>query len=70
MTSGRKKTRLREHPCKGCVHWYGAYPYGISCNYIFDTGHRRPCEPGENCTVRETAPEGSGEGSRASWDLL
>lgn len=25
------------------------------CVYILRTGHRRPCPPGEACTVRETA---------------
>lgn len=36
--------------CAGCLHWYGAYLK--CCNYIFDVGKRRPCEPGEGCTVR------------------
>lgn len=41
-----------EHPCKGCVHFYGAYSRNRCCNYIFDVGKRRPCPPGAACTVK------------------
>lgn len=41
-----------DHPCEGCVHFYGAYRYNRCCNYLFDTGNRRPCPAGEECTVR------------------
>lgn len=43
--------------CVGCIHLMrigGVYP---CCNYIFDTGHRRPCDPGEGCVVKETWKE-------------
>ena len=40
------------HPCKGCFHWRGESFGSICCNYIFDEGHRRPCPPGQDCTVR------------------
>lgn len=43
-----------DNPCKGCVHWRGRYWGSQSCNYIFDTGHSRPCPPGAECTVKET----------------
>lgn len=39
----------------GCAHFYGAYRDNKCCNYLFDTGHRRPCPPGAACTVREKA---------------
>lgn len=41
--------------CMGCAHFYGAYRDNKCCNYLFDTGHRRPCPPGAACTVREKA---------------
>lgn len=40
------------HPCFGCFHWRGETYGGMTCNYIFDEGHRRPCPPGADCTVR------------------
>lgn len=40
--------------CKGCKYWFGDYEYNQCCNYIFIKGHRRPCPPGEKCTVKET----------------
>jgi hypothetical protein len=59
-----------QNPCEGCLHWYGAYGWGNCCNYIFDVGHRRPCEPGEHCTVKRIATEEERKALRASWDLL
>ena len=41
-----------KHPCEGCVHFYGAYKHNRCCNYLFDTGNRRPCLPGKDCTVK------------------
>lgn len=49
----------KEHPCEGCFHWRGWVWGSMCCNYIFDTGHRRPCEPGEDCTVKR--PRGKPE---------
>ena len=47
-----------EHPCMGCWHWRG--DFHKCCNYIFDMGRKRPCEPGAECTERleivETEP--------------
>ena len=43
----------RLHPCTGCRHFYGEYVNNRCCNYIFDTGMRRPCLPGKDCTVRQ-----------------
>ena len=40
--------------CKGCV--YAAALSGEwFCDYLSITGHRRPCPPGEGCTVRVEA---------------
>lgn len=41
-----------EHPCAGCVHFYGLYQNNVCCNYIFDMGRRRPCPFGQGCTVK------------------
>lgn len=45
----RKKV---ENPCEGCYYWGGMTKYVKSCNYYLITGQRRPCDCGENCTVR------------------
>ena len=50
--------RVKKHPCEGCDHFYGAYLQGKMCNYLFDTGHMRPCEPGKKCTVRKQSAAG------------
>ena len=38
--------------CKGCRHFCDAGEFKW-CNYISNTGHRRPCPAGALCTVRE-----------------
>lgn len=38
--------------CKGCRYWDGNSGCHC-CNYIFIEGHRRPCPPGKECTVRK-----------------
>lgn len=39
--------------CNGCVHC-GLIGGMWGCNYIFNKGHSRPCNPGAECTVKET----------------
>ena len=41
------------NPCDGCVHFYADYEVNLMCNYIFDTGKRRPCPFGAGCTVKK-----------------
>lgn len=41
-----------DHPCAGCLHYYGCNKNNVCCNYIFDVGKRRPCPPGEKCMVK------------------
>ena len=43
--------------CKGCIHCtqIGAM---WGCNYIFNVGKRRPCDPGAACTVKECRKRG------------
>lgn len=43
--------------CKGCK--YIAKTGGMwGCDYIFEVGHSRPCDPGKGCTARETRKKG------------
>ena len=41
--------------CEGCSYWrtIGCNAGKEACHYCFDTGERRPCLPGKNCTVRK-----------------
>ena len=56
--------------CKGCA--YAALLSGAwCCDYLSMTGHRRPCPPGEGCTVRKEGyltKRGSAFMKRRGWD--
>lgn len=56
--------------CKGCA--YAALLSGAwCCDYLSMTGHRRPCLPGEGCTVRkegDLTKKGSAFMKRRGWD--
>ena len=56
--------------CKGCA--YAVYLSGAwCCDYLQIAGHRRPCPPGEDCTVRKAAnltKKGSAFMKRREWD--
>lgn len=56
--------------CKGCA--YAVYLSGAwCCDYLQIVGHRRPCPPGEGCTVRKAAnltKKGSAFMKRREWD--
>lgn len=45
------------HPCNGCIYLYNPSGNRDSswrmCDYWELTGHRRPCKPGKDCTVKE-----------------
>ena len=43
--------------CKGCIHC-GQIGAMWGCNYIFNVGKRRPCDPGAACTVKECRKRG------------
>ncbi len=51
-------TPLSSYPaaegCNGCNYWrlLGGTGGEKACHYLIDTGRRRPCLPGKNCTVR------------------
>jgi hypothetical protein len=38
--------------CEGCVYYKGDFDVNKCCNYFLDTGIRRPCPPGKDCTVK------------------
>lgn len=46
------KPKKKPHPCRGCHYWKGRSDDVKTCNYYLWTDHRRPCPPGEGCTVR------------------
>lgn len=55
MPKGTVASVCDQH-CKGCVYFY---EYGETsslkvCEYMFQTGNRRPCHAGKGCTVRAT----------------
>ncbi len=56
--------------CKGCA--YTVLLSGVwCCDYLQIIGHRRPCPPGEGCTVRKAAnltKKGSAFMKRRGWD--
>ena len=39
--------------CDDCFYYRHVTESTKCCNYIFVTGHKRPCDPGTGCTVRE-----------------
>ena len=41
------------HPCYGCKYSCSGSGWLIYCEYLFITGHRRPCPGGKDCTVKE-----------------
>lgn len=55
--------------CKGCV--YGVRLDGDwCCDFLSQTGHRRPCPPGDACTVRVDEAQEERRGGRLrerSW---
>ena len=38
--------------CEGCIYFSADYEINKCCNYIFIKGKRRPCPPGNECTVK------------------
>lgn len=56
--SDRKKKQrvVTAKYCGGCYH-YCMSGMQLHCNYIVNTGHRRPCPAGEGCTERISPSE-------------
>ena len=52
-----------KNPCSGCKYTFGA---GY-CDYLGQTGQRRPCPPGEGCTVRIKAGKSAAAHHIEQW---
>jgi len=50
--------------CKDCSYFHGQFDENCCCNYIFEEGHRRPCPPGAQCTVKKPRERAR----RMRWD--
>lgn len=42
--------------CVSCIYFGGQFDENCCCNYIFVSGHARPCPPGDGCTVKIRRP--------------
>ncbi len=40
--------------CNGCKYYHQISTHLLGCHYIFMEGKRRPCDPGKDCTVKDT----------------
>ncbi len=45
--------RTIDRHCLGCRYYKVLYRIIGWCDYIFMEGHRRPCQPGKDCTVKK-----------------
>ena len=46
--------KKKNDPCRGCFYYGGNSDAVKCCSYFLTTGIRRPCPPGEGCTVKKT----------------
>ena len=51
-----KQIKCCDTYCHGCKHYSDVAGYKM-CNYMLNTGKRRPCLGGEGCEVRQTGKE-------------
>ena len=47
-----KIPKANNNYCEGCIFFRGDFEINRCCNYYIDTDKRRPCPPGEGCTVK------------------
>lgn len=45
---------MKKDPCGGCRYRRGYTSDNKTCDYLLIEGHRRPCPPGAQCTVKKT----------------
>lgn len=38
--------------CHDCIYFHGRFDNSACCNYIFDEGKMRGCDPGKGCTKK------------------
>lgn len=55
-TELRRMQMASKHPCSGCRYWRALCSPNKRkvCHYLLDNGHKRPCRPGKECTVKDT----------------
>lgn len=63
---GGRKNTLAEY-CSGCIYFDRAGETPV-CGYLLRTMRRRPCPPGEGCTVKCTSKEEGKMPVKKSWD--
>ena len=52
LVASPKIKKANNNWCEGCIYFRGEFEINRCCNYYLDTDKRRPCPPGEGCTVR------------------
>ncbi len=52
----RIEYRAFDENCYDCRYFGGKAENAWCCNYIFIAGQRRPCPPGDGCTVKLPGP--------------
>lgn len=53
MKKSNQKTTISNANCKNCKFFYELCVGYSMCMYFLDTGIRRPCNGGAECTVKE-----------------
>ena len=51
-----EKHALCSRLCRSCVHGSDHTTGTVTCDYILNTGRRRPCPAGDGCTVYKRGP--------------
>ena len=54
--------------CNGCDHRVTLGPSTACCNYLLDTGERRPCHSGYGCVCHTNPPKEKEDGRLPMWD--
>lgn len=60
--------KISDKSCEGCIHLCYLYDKVTCCNYILNTGKKRPCDPGKGCTVKQIRRKKK-RGGRSNGDL-
>lgn len=49
--------------CNGCMYFQHQAGFVMGCNYYLETGNRRPCGAGGECTVKAVKHRNSKKGA-------
>lgn len=52
LVANPKIKPIKADGCEGCIYYRGEFEINRCCNYYLMTDKRRPCPPGEGCTVK------------------